>query len=107
MDGVILPVQTQYGNPFVAGIDDPVFGDAGLGVLLAFLLEVAPAVFGPAADDFHYQIGALPEFVAYPIRMFLEHKNDVRFADRSGPELDPDAGEQYGPQVADGGKGQQ
>ena len=58
---VALLVQDQNQDGFVRGIDDPVFRDAGRGVVLALRDHVALRLIG--ADDFHDQVGTGPESV--------------------------------------------
>ena len=49
MFAVGIAVKRQHGDRLVQRVDDPVFGDAGLGVVARFLLGVALGPIG--ADD--------------------------------------------------------
>ena len=81
VDDVGLAVEGQYGDLVEFRVNDPVFGDTGLGIFLALFLQIAAAVFVARADDLHHQIGTLPVFVGHSVGMFRTHEQDVGLAD--------------------------
>jgi hypothetical protein len=88
MYDVDLIFEGQYGDLAKLGVDDPVFGDSGLGILLAFSRQVAAASFVARANDLHHQVGTLPVIVGDAVGMFRVHEHDVGLSVLSGPETD-------------------
>src|SRR5205823_7469821 len=78
--------QAQDGDSIFSRIDDPVFGNAGAGILSTFSDQISMAIFCAAADDLHDQVGALPELLSNSLGMFLEHEDNIRLAKLVRPQ---------------------
>ena len=58
VDAVLVFVEDQHADRFRLRVNDPVFGNAGLGVLAPLRLQVPGPVLFVIADDFDYQVSA-------------------------------------------------
>src|SRR5262249_21942680 len=81
VDLVRLALQCQDEDVLLPGIDDPVFRDAGLGVFVSLRHQIAFAIRRGAADHFHDQVSAFPEFFLAPVVIFRFHEHYVRIAE--------------------------
>ena len=88
VDDVSLAVEGQYRDLSDFRIDNPIFRNAGLGIFVAFRLQVAAAVIVARAHDFHHQVRTFPVFVGHSVRMVRAHEQDIRLAKFAGPQPD-------------------
>jgi hypothetical protein len=66
VDDVGRAVQDQDADLSQLSVDDPMLGNAGLGVPVALRDQVALAVALAFAHHFHHEVGALREVLAEP-----------------------------------------
>ena len=88
LPGLLMPVsfdvfafacrQRQHGDRLIAGVDDPIFGNASLGVFDAFGFEVAFGIVG--TDDFDDEIGRVSKLFDRCRCVLLMDDENVRFS---------------------------
>src|SRR5687767_5958857 len=99
MDDILFGFQSQYRNSLLLRIDDPVFRNAAASIVGPFIHQVASSILLLATDNFHHEVGPLPEFVVHTIRVLVQHENHVRFANLSTTQPDSQRSEEYASQV--------
>ena len=87
-------VESQHDDGFGFRVDDPVLGNACLGVLLAFRFQFPLPILFIVADDFHHKVGTLRLMVRIGNTARLE-KGNVRIAVLAGPQADGQRCEEY------------
>lgn len=78
---------SQAGDYFRARVHDPVFRNAGGGVILPLGFQVSTAAARVLAHDFDDQIRAVPVFLANPPCVRLQHEDQIGLAKPTWTDL--------------------
>jgi hypothetical protein len=88
VEGVLGAGEFEDGDALLLWVDDPVFRDAGFGVVTAFFDVIAFAAFPILADNLYYKISAIPSPLVAAMIVFSFHEDDIRLADDPGTKAD-------------------
>ena len=80
MNLVGFTAQGQDPDEFGIRLDDPVFGNAGRGILAGFDDQITLAILGVSANHFHDKVCPNPVLLQTSGLVFFPRVHDIRFA---------------------------